>query len=285
MSSSINRFFSSSTKSTSAPVSDLRESFADLVTGSSTPVASPAFSGKLFSGGVLSAPTVKESCTFGPSFVSLSRVNDVCGGYIGSGSRFCCRNKSECTINSHTKKKYSDIKPGVYLKSQGEDAFTSPFTPADRLGSEAIKYLLSQDFGSPQAARVKLELINQREDSLVSAEDVENLFNSNPTAGSFTPMKRKFVQPDLKTKLDSALGVVDEEESSEGVPDQTFTTYMKDLTKTVEESHVDLAALWDDFHELKSQVGVLPAISCPPSLWAAHLENKSDIEELNKTFD
>ena len=282
MASSDNKFFTSSLKSTSAPITDLQEPFSELVMGASSPLASP-FSGKLFTGGVPSSVISDSGCTFGPSFVAVSRVELLCGGYIGSGARFCCKNKSDCQVQSHGRKKYNDIKPGIYLKSQGEDAFTSPFTPASSLGANALDFLLKLSLSSPQAARVKLDLINQHDGVIQTSEDLQQLFNSNPDAGMFTPRKRKCERLDLKVKLDSALGVVDEEEPGEEAPGQNFATYMKDLTKTVEESHADLTSVWDDVHEIKSQVGI-PSSSCAPSLWAAHLENKSDIEDLNKTI-
>ena len=148
MSSPANRFFTSSTKSTSAPTSGLSDLFADMGTGATTPSSSPSVSGKLFSGGGPSPPMSEAGCTFGASFVCVSRVDAICGGYIGSGARFCCKSISECKVGSHERKKYTDIKAGIYLKGQGEDAFTSPFTSRSSLGLDAFNYLMGLELDS-----------------------------------------------------------------------------------------------------------------------------------------
>ena len=263
-----NPFFSASS------VPDLSEHFADLDT---SVAASPLLSGKSAERGVPASPSSISGCIVGPSFVWISSSEDICGGSIGSGERFCCKKKDECQVGSHKRKQYEDIKPGLYIKGKGDDAFTSPFVSSGILGSGAVSFLIKQSFDSSHIARSKVDLINNSERSLQYDGDIQGLFDSKPFAGAFTPSKRKMKQSDLKDKFDAVLETVAEESKEAGeVIDPTtnpYGIYLKELTETVEAGREDLASVSENVHEAMAQIGV-PNASCPPSLWTGFMMNK-----------
>ena len=232
-----------------------------------------------FLGGVPSSSTNLSGCTIGSSFVFITRAEDICGGSIGAGGRFCCKRSSECKVVSHGRKKLDDIKPGLYLKGISDDAYTTPFTGLGQSGSEAVEFLLGQEYDT-QTARGKLDLINEHEGFLQTAGEVQNLFNSKPGAGLITPRKRKLAQSELKQKFDAVLSSVAEEEGLEK-EDLPFKDYMKELNKTAQISREDMSFFSDNLQEVVSQIGV-PTADCPPSLWVAHLEHKAEISDITQ---
>ena len=279
MSTPTNPFFAASTPSKPAPVAALKDSFDALATTGLTGDVSPAASGKFFLGGVPSSSTSLSGCTIGSSFVFITKAEDICGGSIGAGGRFCCKRAMECKVVSHGRKKLDDIKPGLYLKGINDDAYTTPFTGLGQIGSEAVEFLLGQEYET-QTARGKIDLINEYEGFLQTAGEVQNLFNSKPSADSITPRKRKLAQTDLKQKFEAVLSSVSEEEGLEK-EDVPFQDYMKELNKTVQFSREDMSFFSDNLQEVSSQIGI-PTVDCPPSLWVAYLEHKAEIADINQ---
>ena len=97
-----------------------------------SPLKSPSLSGestlvRVESGGLASLPT-----SVGLVVVFVAKVEDVCGGLIGtSGVKFCMR--TDCGTASHRTKK-APIKKGVYLKgSNEEEGYTSPCVDITKL--------------------------------------------------------------------------------------------------------------------------------------------------------
>ena len=219
----------------------------------------------------------------------MSRAEDICGGHIGSGGRFCCKQKSECEIQSHKRKKFEDIKPGLYIKGQGEDAYTAPVVSKGMLGSDAVSFLLKQNFNSYQTSRSKIDLINDHDSFLQYDEDLRTLLDTKPSAGVFTPSKkRKFKRSDLKNKFDAALENVKKEGETMGVKGDPakdpLGVYLRELTNAINETQGDLESAVENVHETMAQIGV-PNDSCPPSLWTAYLDNKSDIADIAQSVN
>ena len=62
-----------------------------------------------------------------------------------------------------------------------------------------------------------------------------------------------------------------------------MSKYLKELTTVVEGNRQDLVGMVEDVHELSSPIG-LPPSAGPISLWAGHLEVKSDIGDLTASL-
>ena len=276
-----NPFFAASSPAASPNVSALQEPFSKLASVPALESASPSLFGKY--GGEPGSDKILTGYTIGKSFVYVGTDNSICGGMIGAGGRFCCRKLGECDIVSHESKRLEDLKPGLYLKSNGNGAYRTPFVSRAKLKVSGITFMMMHEFPSTQAARACLDLINESELVSLGLEDIRKMLEMKPAVGSFTPYKRKLPQMDLQTKFDSALGTVAEisEGELETVMQDPMGKYLKELTKTVEDGRGDQTTMNDNLDEVMAQIGVPPKVSAP-SLWAGYAEHRSDIEDLTK---
>ena len=111
--------------------------------------SAPVFSssGKLLGGDVDETLSNRSSS----QVYYLPEVEGICGGLIGSGSKFCCKSPELCSVISHKKSPFKDLGPGLYIKDgDSESLHTSPSLSNSYLCDQLVYSFLSRSFDSAQ---------------------------------------------------------------------------------------------------------------------------------------
>ena len=100
---------------------------------------------------------------------------------------------------------------------------------------------------------------------------------------NYSPLINRPRLGDLRNKLEQVLTSIDEENEDVPFSSSPIGKYLEDLTKVVGENNHDISGIIEDINELNSQIGSAPEAG-PVSLWAGHLENKTDILEFSESL-
>ena len=139
------------------------------------------------------------------TFAFVEDCDAVCGGLIGAGTKFCVKPRGSCSIVSHQKKRFDEMKPGVYLRGPKEDAHCRPFVSAEKLYPEALQHVLISKFETITDARRHIEALKGAEGVIESVSDLAQLGTKKPKIEAFTPVRKRLKTEDLRTKLDQVL--------------------------------------------------------------------------------
>ena len=196
--------------------------------------------------------------------------------------------RGSCSIVSYQKKRFEEMKPGVYLRGPKEDAHCRPSVSAEKIYPEALQHVLISKFETITDARRHIEALKGAEGVIESVSDLAQLGTIKRKIEAFTPLRKRLKTADLWTKLDQVLLTVAAEMGlgagdDEPVKEQPMSNYLKELTTVVEGNRQDLGGVVEDVHELNSKIG-LPPSAGPISLWSGHLEVKSDIGDLTESL-
>ena len=67
------------------------------------------------------------------AFVYVARSDAVYGGLIGAGGKFCLKSKDECSVGSHTTKRFNDLRAGIFLRAGNDNVYCLPTVPSKKL--------------------------------------------------------------------------------------------------------------------------------------------------------
>ena len=279
-------FFSSKTKAPAGGPKTTR--------GSSTPLASRLFSsassslgnssgGKSIGG--FSRGSVNQS---GTSVFYCTEVDELCGGLIGAGSKFCCRAKSSCTISSHKKRPFDGLVSGLYVKADTHELYTSPILDTHPCSEEVIQAFLTKDFQDVREVIRYFSIVADSETFVTYFSDLEAK-NEEMKASLFgkTPSKRRKV--DILGQYEDLM----EEYNRQGdgssmeadIPDtalERISAMLQIIVTSMAEDQMTMRMMDDKIGELFIQVGNPAAmgLSSAPSLWTEVVNLKDEADNM-----
>lgn len=260
--------------------------------------ASAAASGEYLGGSFSSANVIH-----GVHVCSVVSIGEVCGGLIGSGAKFCLRSKAACGYATHEKKPFDSIAIGYYVKANENEAFTSPFIPADKVSQRVGQAFLEKSFQDSSDAVRYFDFVRESEESVVSTfEDLDDrkvelaksLFAKTPAPkkrsekvrSQYEELIANFNALALKSESlsegeegeEGFLKTEDEADFSPRSWTSQLTTYLQSMINNLSEDRATVDILGNKVSELFVQVGLKPTSSSigdislldhSPSLWVA----------------
>lgn len=256
--------------------------------------------------------------TQGEHVCCLVSVEGVCGGLIGSGSKFCIRVKGDCDVVSHGRRPFEALKAGYYVKANALEAFTVPYMTFDRLSSEVGAELLRKDFKDISDVMRYFTFAKNSTTSVISSldelEDRKVELSQALFAKTPAPKERKRQLRSQYEELASKFGDLtlkaenlSEDEGSfeiEGAEDSDtqrfspkswtgqFMNYLQTLVNNLSEDRGTLDIVVNQIQELFVQVGVKPdaqrevgpnaVLAVSPSLWVAVANVNDELQALSE---
>ena len=262
--------------------------------GSSTPLASRLFSsassslgnssgGKSIGG--FSRGSVNKS---GTSVFYCTEVDELCGGLIGAGSKFCCRAKGSCTISSHKKRPFDGLIPGLYVKADTHELYTSPILDTHPCSEEVIQTFLAKDFQDVREVVRYFSLVAESETFVTYFSDLE-VKNEEKKASLFgkTPAKRRKVDilGQYEDLMEEYNRQADGSSIDADIPDtalERISAMLQIIVTSMAEDQMTMRMMDDKIAELFIQVGSPAAmgLSKAPSLWTEVVNLKDEANEL-----
>ena len=249
----------------------------------------------------------------GSNVCCVSSVDGVCGGLIGSGSKFCIRSTISCTVESHRKRPSETLSEGFYVLSNENEAFTTPFIASERLSEEVKTQLLQKRFQDTREVLRFFEHVRSSDNTVVgSFKELEerdhdmkvSLFAKTPSLKGKRGMRHQYEElltgfKGLDMELlgstvgtDSADDDTLDADSTSVSPTKwanQVSSFLQVIVNTLTEDQSTIDIVADKSAELFLQVGVPPPSfeieRLPPSLWVGLVQLIEEFEKYKAATD
>ena len=262
--------------------------------GSSTPLASRLFLSALSSVGTSSGGksiggfSRSSGNQSGHSVFLCTEVEEVCGGLIGAGSKFCCRGKTKCTISSHKRRPFQDLAPGLYVKADEHELYTSPILDTHPCSEEVIQAFLSKDFEDVREIIRYFSIVADSETFVTYFSDLESK-NEEMKASLMgkTPSKRRKV--DILGQYEDLMDEYNRQGEGSSVdadiPDtalERISAMLQIIVTSMAEDQMTMRMMDDKIGEFFNQVGnpSMMGLKAAPSLWTEVANLKDDADAM-----